>query len=55
MEIKKGYLYFVSDEFFDKANDPFLKKTTILQKGLTTLLFKTKLPPLFGLFPVVQE
>lgn len=51
MEIKKGFLYFVSDDFFEKANDPFLKKDHETTKKPHYFAFQDKIPPLIWIVP----
>ena len=55
MEHKKGFLYFVSDDFFQKANDPFLKKEHETTKRPHYFAYKDPSTPLVWIIPCSSQ
>lgn len=51
MEIKRGFLYFVSGDFFEKVKDPFLKKDHETTKRPHYFAFQDKSSPLIWIVP----
>lgn len=55
MEIKKGFLYFVSDGFFEKVNDPHLKQDHQETKRPHYFAFQDSHKPLMWIVPCSSQ